>query len=159
MTKNCSRMAVLILLFSAAAHAQCATGGLAVIVNKSNPVESLSMAQLRRVVLGDVRAWPDHKPVSLVAKDPTSKTFQCMISSIVRLSVAEYRRYIMNAEFRGDEPMSIRNADSDVFAANIVSQLPGGIAIVGANSVAAIGANVKVVKVDGKAVGQLGYPL
>src|SRR5258708_36621482 len=93
MTKNCLWLEVLMLLLSAAANAQCVTGGLAVIVNKSNPVEPLSMAQLRHVVLGDVRAWPDHKPVSFVAKDPTTKTFQCMISSVVRLSVAEYRRY------------------------------------------------------------------
>ncbi len=61
--------------------------------------------------------------------------------------------------FRGAEPMSVRNTDSDVFAGNIVSQLPGGIAIVETNSVAAMGAKVKVVKVDGKAVGQPGYPL
>jgi len=55
--------------------------------------------------LGDVRAWPDHKPVSLVAKDPTSKTFPVhdlppSFGCRLRNTVAN----IMNAEFRGDEP-------------------------------------------------------
>lgn len=159
MTRHCLRLAVLILLFGAAAKAQCVPGGLAVIVNKANSTESLSMAQLRRITLGDVRVWQDRKPVNLVARDQSTKTFQCMISSIVRLSVAEYHRYIINAEFRGDEPMTIQTADSDAAAGKIVGQYPGAIAVVEANSLPALGTNVKVIKVDGKGVGQPGYPL
>ncbi|HLK03767.1 MAG TPA: hypothetical protein VKT53_04935 [Candidatus Acidoferrum sp.] len=159
MTRHCLRLAILILLFSPALNAQCVSGGLAVIVNKANPVESLSMAQLRRLILGDVRAWPDHKQVNLIARDQATKTFQCMISGIVRQTVAEYHRYVINAEFRGDEPMTIQTADSDATAAKFVAQSPGALSVVEANSVAAMGANVKVVKVDGKSVGQPGYPL
>src|SRR5262249_3358831 len=104
------------------AAAQCIPGGLAIIVNKGNSVESLSMAQLRRLILGDVRTWQDRKPVNLVARDQSTKPFECMISSIVRQSVAEYHRYVINAEFRGDEPMSIQTADSDSTAAKLVAK-------------------------------------
>lgn len=157
--RNALRFAILTLVFCGAARAQCVPGGLAVIVNKANSVESLSMAQLRRLVLGDVRTWQDRKPVNLIARDQSTKTFECMISTIVRQSVAEYRRYIINAEFRGDEPMVIQTAESDGAAAKLVAKYPGALAVVEAKSVPAMGDSVKILRVDGKAVGQTGYPL
>ena len=49
----------LFAILSANAVAQCASGSLVVLVNKNNPSDSLSMAQLRKLMLGDVRNWPD----------------------------------------------------------------------------------------------------
>jgi ABC-type phosphate transport system substrate-binding protein len=159
MAKHGMHLALLLLLFCACAGAQCVPGGLAVIVNKGNPVESLSMAQLRKLILGDARTWQNNKNVALVARDPNTKDFQCVLSSIVRLSVAEYHRYIISAEFRGDEPMAIQTVDSDATAGRYVSGSAGGLAIVEANSLPAMGTSVKVIRVEGKALGQPGYPL
>ena len=159
MLKNCMRMVALVLFFCGIARAQCPAGSLVVVVNKSNATESLSTAQLRKLVLGDVRGWPDRKPVTMVARDFSSKTFECVLSMVVRQSVAEYRRYVMNAEFRGEEPMAIQTADSAATAARIVAGSPGAIAIVEASALPAIGAGVKVVRVNGKAPGEAGYPL
>jgi ABC-type phosphate transport system substrate-binding protein len=152
-------IAMLFLMVCSCARAQCVPGGLAVIVNKANPVESLSMAQLRKLILGDVRAWQNSKNVALIARDPSSKDFQCVLSTIVRLSVAEYHRYIISAEFRGDDPMVIQTVDSDATAGKYVSGSAGGLAVVEANSLPAMGASVKVIRVEGKALGQPGYPL
>ena len=159
MIRNCIRMAALAVVFCGYARAQCTTNSLVVVVNKANATESLSTAQLRKLVLGDVRGWPDRKPVTLVARDFSSKTFECVLSMIVRQSPAEYRRYVMNAEFRGEEPMAIQTADSAATAARIVAGSQGAIAIVEASALAAIGSAVKVVRVNGKAPGEAGYPL
>jgi ABC-type phosphate transport system substrate-binding protein len=159
MAKHGVHLTLLLLLFFGCAGAQCIPGGLAVVVNKSNPVESLSMAQLRKLILGDVRAWQNSKNVALIARDPNTKDFQCVLSSIVRLSVAEYHRYIISAEFRGDDPMAIQTVDSDATAGKYVSGSAGGLAVVEANSLPAMGASVKVIRVEGKALGQPGYPL
>jgi hypothetical protein len=97
--------------------------------------------------------------VALVARDQSSKDFQCVLSTIVRLSVAEYHRYIISAEFRGDDPMAIQTVDSDAAAAKSVSGSAGGLAVVEANSLPALGPSVKVVRIEGKAIGQPGYPL
>jgi hypothetical protein len=117
------------------------------------------MAQLRKLILGDVRNWPNNKNVALVARDPSSQVFQCTLSMIVRLSVAEYHRYVISAEFRGDDPMAIQTVDSDAAATRSVGGNPGGLAIVQASSAASAGPAVKVVHVEGKALGQPGYPL
>jgi ABC-type phosphate transport system substrate-binding protein len=147
------------LFFGFTTQAQCIPGGMVVVVNKSNSVESLALAQLRKLILGDVRSWQDHKQASFVARDPSTKDFQCVLSSIVRQSVADYHRYVINAEFRGDEPMSIKVVDSDASAARAVSGLPGAFAVIEASSVSAVGTAVKVVRIDGKELGQPGYPL
>jgi ABC-type phosphate transport system substrate-binding protein len=159
MAKRGLHIVVLLLAFCGCAQAQCVPGGLAVIVNKTNPVESLSIAQLRKLILGDVRAWQNSKNVALIARDPSTKDFQCVLSSIVRLSVAEYHRYIISAEFRGDDPMVIQTVDSDAAAGRSVSGSAGGLAVIDANSIPAMGSSIKVVRVEGKTLGQPGYPL
>jgi phosphate transport system substrate-binding protein len=153
------RLVLLAGLFSIATCAQCVPGGLAVVVNKANPVEALSMAQLRRLIMGDVRSWQDRKPVLLVARDASTKTFQCMITSIAKMSVADYKRYIINAEFRGEDPMVIQTADSNAVAARLVIQSPGAIAVIDASALTSLGDSVKIIRVDGKSPGQAGYPL
>ena len=157
---NRSILAVgLLVACCGASRAQCAPNSLVVVVNKANSTESLSTAQLRKLVLGDIRGWPDRKNVTLVARDFSSKPFECVLSMIVRQSAAEYRRYVMNAEFRGEEPMAIQTADSPTTAARLVAGSQGAIAIVEASALSALGTSVKVLRVNGKAPGEPGYPL
>jgi len=153
------RIAILSLLLCACLRAECLPGGLAVVVNKANSLDSVSVAQLRKLILGDMRTWPDHKQVAMISRFPSSKVFQCMLSSVVHLSAGDYQRYVINAEFRGDDPMTIQLANSDATAGRAVSDTVGSFAIVETNSLAAMGAAVKVLHVDGKAPGQPGYPL
>src|ERR1035438_6073900 len=80
------RAILLTLIACAGLHAQCLSGGMVVIVNKANATESLSMAQLRKLILGDVRTWPDRKPVLLVSREFSSDVFRCVLSSIVRMN-------------------------------------------------------------------------
>jgi ABC-type phosphate transport system substrate-binding protein len=155
------RFVVLFAISAAAAHpanAECVSGGLAVVVNKSNLTESLSVAQLRRLLLGDVRTWPDKKAVTLISRAASSDVFKCVLSSIVRMSEAEYRRYIVNAEFRGGDPLAVQAVNSGAGAAKVVSGAAGSIAVIQASDLPAIGANVRVVKVNGKEPGEAGYP-
>ena len=139
---------ILVLMFSGAANAQCVPGGLAVVVNKSNPVESLTIGQLRKFLLGDARSWPNHKQVSLVFRDLSSPVYQCMLRTVVGVSPGEYNRYILNVEFRGEEPVSIQTVDSDAAAIRQVSKSPGSLAIIEANSVASLGSTVKVIRLE-----------
>ena len=147
-----------IFLTAVVAKAQCVPGGLAVIVNKANPTESLSVAQLRKLFLGDVREWPDRKPVVLISQEASSEVFKCVLSSIARMSDAEYRRYMVSAEFRGGDPLSVKTANSGAVAAKIIASSAGSVAVVQANDLPAIAAAVRVVKVNGKSPGETGYP-
>lgn len=146
-------------LLCAVGSAQCSTTSMAVIVNKSSHVDSLAVAQLRRLILGDIRNWPDQKPVAIVSREPTSSVNQCVLSKVVRLSDSEYHRYLMNAEFRGEEAIVTQTANSDAMAARIVAGSPGSFVVVDAASVPSFGGAVKVVRINGKLPGEAGYPL
>jgi ABC-type phosphate transport system substrate-binding protein len=150
---------IALTLFSIDASPQCSSNGLAFIVNKANTTEGLSMAQLRRLMLGDLRNWPDKKKVSLIAPNPQSAAFKCVLASVVRMSDAEYHRFIASMGFRGEEPLDVYMAESGPAAARMVSATPGGIAIVEAGAIPAIASSVRVLRVNGKEPGESGYPL
>jgi len=156
---RCLQGAFLIAALCVNANAQCASGGLAVVVNKANATEALSTAQLRRLLLGDLRSWPDKKPVSIVVPDGQSAAFKCVLSAIIRMSDAEYRRYIANAEFRGEEAVELHVAGTGPAAAKMVAGSSGALAIVEASSLSAIPPNVRVIRINGKQPGEAGYPL
>jgi hypothetical protein len=144
---------------SIGANAQCLPNGLAIVVNKANATEGLSMAQLRRLLLGDLRNWPDKKKVSLIEPNPQGAAFKCVLAAVVRMSDAEYHRFIASMEFRGDEPLDLHLSASDPAAAKMVSSTPGAIAIVETSALPAISSSVRVVRINGKQPGESGYPL
>jgi hypothetical protein len=147
------------LFLAAVAHAQCPANGLAVVVNKGNATEAISMAQLRRLLLGDMRSWPDKKEVSLVTPDPQSAAFKCLLTAVVRMTDVEYHRFIASAQFRGEEPVELHSAGSGAAAAKMVVGAPGAIAIVESGSLPGISSSVRVLRINGKQPGESGYPL
>jgi len=146
-------------MLSVDAYCQCPTNGLALIVNKTNTTEGLSMAQLRRLMLGDLRNWPDKKKVSLIAPNPQSAAFKCVLSAVVRMSDAEYHRFIASIGFRGEEPLNLYLVDSGPAAAQMVAANPGGLAIVESGAIPAISSSVRILRINGKEPGESGYPL
>ena len=144
---------------SSSLMAQCASGSLVVVVNKDNPSDSLSMAQLRKLMLGDVRNWPNKKPVLVVRRESASPVFQCVLSAIVRMTDAEFKRYQMNVEFRGEEAVPLKTATSPATAAKMVGDAPGAITVVESSAVPPAGGSLKVVRINGKMPGDPGYPL
>lgn len=153
------RSLLLTLVACAALHAQCVSGGLAVVVPKTNPTDGLSMAQLRKLVLGDVHSWPDKTRVTLVSTDQEGAAFRCLLNSVVRMSLPEYRKYLLSAEFRGDEPLHARTVESSQNALRAIAGFAGAISVVEAGSVASLDATLKVLTINGKHPGEPGYPL
>ena len=128
-------------------------------MNKANATESLSVAQLRRLILGDIRTWPDKKPVVLISREAASDVFKCVLSSIVRMSDAEYHRYIVSAEFRGGDPLAVEDGHFRRRSGEGHCRFAGSIAVVSASELPAISGTVRVVRVNGKEPGEAGYPL
>jgi hypothetical protein len=150
--------ALAMLGFAPTAHAQCKH--LAIVVNKGNTTENLTVSQLRRLLIGDVRTWPDNKPVTIVAPPPQSQIFHCLLTEVARMSESEYKRHLANVEFRGEQPLQLRIFDRTTEAEKIVSGSTGSLAILEAESAtAALGSSVRILSVNGKHPGDPGYPL
>lgn len=151
-------LAVMALLAASVScsYGQCAANSLVVVVSKANATESLSTAQLRKLMLGDVHQWPDHKNVTLV--DATD-VYKCLLSVVVRMTDAELKRYTANVEFRGDEVVPTKWVDSSATAARAVAGSQGGVAVIQTSAAAALGDTIKIVRINGKKPGEAGYPL
>jgi hypothetical protein len=132
---NKLRFAFFIPFACAGLHAQCVPGGLAVVVPKSNQTDGLSMAQLRKLVLGDVHTWPDKNKVMLISTYAEGAVFKCLLSEAVRMTLPEYHKYLMNAQFRGDEPLHIGTVTSSANAIRNVAASAGSFAVVEASSI------------------------
>ena len=107
---------------------------LAVVVNKSNPVESMTLDELRKYCVQERKHWADDKRVTVVLREPgqveRETVLQVQAAPKHLSSATGVRRFIFN--------------------------VPGAIGFVRASDV---DATVKVLRLDGFALNDPHYPL
>src|SRR6266567_4132846 len=57
---------------------------LAILVNRSNPVENLSFAELRKVFLGEQNHWSNGRRITVVMLEPGKQERQAVLTQIYR---------------------------------------------------------------------------
>ena len=153
----CIRISCLFPLFAAPHSIELPV--LAVIVHKSNPVQDITRNQLRKLMLGEVREWPNQNKVVIVHREPESMIFHAVLGKILHLTSLDYRRALLSAEFRGAQSLSVKILRSDDGAAKFVWNVPGAIAVIDATPAIAHSSRVKIVRIEGKLPGDQGYGL
>ena len=154
------RIAILVPVFLLAAAAAVGPGPrLAVVVHRSNPVEDMSRGQVRKLLLGQMRYWPDQTRLTLVVRDAASPAFYAMLTTVLRMTEAEYRRQWMSVEFRGEIAPPLKVLNSAESACRFVTYVPGAVALVESEAIAGAGIPVKVVRIDGKLPDDPGYSM
>ncbi|HWS88592.1 MAG TPA: hypothetical protein VN282_16580 [Pyrinomonadaceae bacterium] len=171
MTKRKWTRAVCALSLLAALAAACLPSGgaaarpappqapteLAVIVNKSNPVENLPLSELREYFLAERGNWPGGGgKVRVVMLDPGVPTRETALRLIYNMSEKGYVNHFLGKKFRGESLVEPRQQSSAADVIKFVSFVPGAIGYVRPEEV---DASVKVIRVDGLAPGDPGYKL
>jgi ABC-type phosphate transport system substrate-binding protein len=139
--------------------AKAAGDPIVVIVNASNPVDSLSVGELKKLFLSDRSRWDTGKavaPVMLAAGAPERAAF---LKIVCGMSDAELSKYFLQAAFTGKSatpPKEVGNAGA---VRAFVAASPGAIGFIKAGDLPAGDSAVKAVKVDGAAAGDAGYKL
>ena len=129
---------------------------VAVAVNPSVPIDNLTMADVRRIVLGDREFWPGSVRVTLLMRAPVAHERDVILKIVCQMTEAQFRQHWIAKVFRADTavaPKIVYSADSSVDLAN---RTPGAITFVDAPAAARA---LKTVRVDGKLPGEAGYPL
>jgi len=85
-----SRFIVLLLLV-ASLGASAEAKQLAVIVDKTNSLGGLSVADLAKVFKFDSHKWPDGRPVILVLRDPSTPEMQTAIQKLYHMQADEFK--------------------------------------------------------------------
>ena len=143
------------MLLAQPCAAQVATGTVVtVIVNQDNPVENLSLAELRDILSGQRTYWSAWRPVSLILMPgrgtPERRT---ILSVVLAMNEASYKKHWVGRVFRAESASAPTTADSpDVVAA--VARIRGAIGLV-----AQAGPNVRVVRINGALPRDAAYPL
>jgi ABC-type phosphate transport system substrate-binding protein len=129
---------------------------LAIVVNRSNPLSEISLADLRRVFRGQRTRWSNGRRVTLVMRDPGTPERSAILQSLYGLDESEYRRTYLQAVFSGEATDAPKTLASTNGVLRFVYNVPGAIGYVRARDV---GPSVKTLRVDGRMPGEPGYRL
>ena len=140
---------------SLAAQTQRGTD-IAVVVNPETPVTELSLAEVRKVFLGERQYWNAKLPVVLLIRAPVARERDVVLRLIYQMSEMQFKQYWIAKIFRAESASAPKVVYSNDMANELVTALPGAIAFVDSHDVRP---GTKVVRVDGHLPGEPGYPL
>jgi ABC-type phosphate transport system substrate-binding protein len=145
----------------AASPAEAAGDPIVVIVNKSNPVDNLSMEELKKLFLSDRSRWDTGKAVAPVILPPGTPERTSFLKMVCGMSDAEMNKYFMQAAFTGKSATPPKQVSSSAALKAFVAESPGAIGFVKGMDFHGDGSDggVKAVKVDGTSAGDSGYKL
>ena len=142
---------------AASARGAQAANEIAVIVNKSNPIEDLPLSELREYFLAERGHWPNGGgKVRVVMLDQGLPARDAALRLIYNMNEKSYVGYFLGKKFRGETLEEPRQQTSPPDVIKFISYVSGAIGYVAAGEV---DASVKVVRVDGLAPGDPGYKL
>lgn len=131
-------------------------GDIAVVVNADTPVTDLSLAEVRKVFLGDRQYWNSKLPVVLLMRAPAARERDVVLRVVYQMSEEQYKQYWVAKVYRSEVTGAPKVVYSENMQYDLVSAMPGAIAVIDARNVHP---GVKVVRVDGMLPGEKGYPL
>jgi hypothetical protein len=129
---------------------------IAVVANAAVPVDNLTLAELRRLLLGDREFWSSGTRVTLLIRAPIARERDAAVRDVCQMTEAQFRQHWIGKVFRADTPSGPKIVYSAEMAIDQVSRIPGAITFVQGP---VTNRNVKVLRIDGRAPGQQGYRL
>jgi hypothetical protein len=132
------------ILFSVPSYAH----HLAVIVAKDAKVDSVSSAELRKMVKSEAKKWPNGNDVVIVLTKDSAGTME-VLEHLCHMSGPALK------EFIAAHPNSILVVDSDDALFKLVESRPGALGLVDFHAIH--DKSVQVLKVDGKLPLDTGY--
>lgn len=129
---------------------------VAIVVNSSNPVSNLSLAELRKIYFGDRQYWKGNLPVLVLMRSRGAREREVVLRVVFEMTEETYTKYwvakVMRAEV-SDPPASLYSFG---MLQEGVRGNPGAIGYVNANE---LRPGIKVLRIDGLLPGESGYSL
>lgn len=150
------RRAVAVLLFLWIASAIAAARDLAVVSNKGNSLQDLSLPELTKICKGQTTRWPDGKPVTFVMMVPSSPDMKTVAQKVYEATPGDIETLIAAANHERKNHPAIVVVNSPEAVVQKVESTPGAVGIVDVYSITSA---VTVLKLAGKLPLQPGYAL
>jgi len=129
---------------------------LAIVVNRSNPVENVTVRELRKIFLGQRSQWAHGRRIAVVMMEPGRPERVTMLREVFHMSEATYQDYLLKGLFTGDVFLSPKILASPSVVRKFVLNAPGAIGYLRASDV---DNTIKVLKIDGRVPEDKDYAL
>jgi len=126
----------------------------AVIVHPSNPVRSMTLAELGKIFKGKSGAWPTGRNITLILREPNSQGMKFVIEKVMGTGAEEGKAILNDSTKKSGVSVVFVVSDEEVVKA--VEASPGALGVV---DVYNISGGVKVIKIDDKQPFDPGYVL
>jgi len=121
-------------------------GTLAIVVNRSNPINNLSFKELRKIFLGERNHWPNGHRIAIAMLDYGQPERQTILRLVYRMQEDQYQDHLLKGMFRGEVFVAPKTLDSPRILRKFIFNAPGGIGYLRATDV---DESIKVVRIDG----------
>jgi ABC-type phosphate transport system substrate-binding protein len=145
-----------VAVYATALGAQPAARDVAVVVHPDVAVDSLTLAELRRITLGDREFWPGSARITRLIRAPVSHERDVVLKTVCQMTEAQFRQHWIAKVFRADTAVAPKIVYSTEMAIDLVNRMPGAITFIDASDVSS---RMKVLRIDGRLPGESGYPL
>lgn len=129
---------------------------LAIVVNRSNPIDNLSFSELRKIFLGERNHWANGHRIAIAMLDYGQPERRVVLRMIYRLDEKGYQDHVLGEMFRGDVFVAPKTLVSPTVLKKFVFNAPGAIGYLRSKDV---DETVKVIRIDGLRPEDKGYRL
>src|SRR5258708_21699258 len=130
------------------------SGDIAVVVNPVNPDNDVTLAHLRRLLLGDRRFWAGNVRVKLALRERGAHERDRLLTVLLDMDNRAFDEHWRAKVFRGEaaeEPLTLTSREMVI---EYVRGRPGSLAFMAEKDVPS---HLKVLRVEGKLPGEHGY--
>ena len=121
------------------------TEPLVIVVNRSNPVNDLSSAELRRIFLGNRSHWQNGRRITLVMRDPNEPERKAILRDVCGMNEDQLKNHFLHGLFTGEILVSPKTLSTPAGVRKFIYNVPGAI---GYLRVSDLDDSVKVVRID-----------
>jgi len=121
------------------------TEPLVIVVNRSNPVDELSFAELRRIFLGNRSHWANGRRITLVMREPGEPERNTIIRDVCGMTEEQLNRHFLHGLFTGEILVSPKTLSSPTGVRKFIFNVPGAI---GYLRIGDVDSTVKVLRID-----------
>jgi len=143
-----------VLSVSLSVHSQEAQP-LAVIVNRGNPVTNLSVAELRKILLGDRKYWSGSHRIMVLMPQVGSPEREAILR-LLHMDESDYKKHWLSQMFMGDADAAPATLPASGTAVVLVSDAPEAIGFIRLSDVKGV---VKIATIDGHSPADSLYPI
>ena len=129
---------------------------LAIVVNRSNPIDNLSFRELRKIFMGERNHWANGHRIAIAMLDYGQPERRTVLRQVYKMDEKGYEDYVLGVMFRGDVFVAPKTLTSPTILRKFVFNAPGAIGYLRSRDV---DETVKVVRIDGLRPADKGYRL